>query len=195
MKQHREVKSPAKPFRRGQSPDFLKSVTLGLESLPHLIHLHSSPCRMARRPPVQTKARTAKTEGGKNREFLTSSLPLPKVTASLKVTLSIPSFPGSNDHPSLSPGVWDYGWGFLRSAPTFVNYALVIPSGCPNWSKSWFLLRPGLIQPPTLNFQDCNHQPHHWSSSPSSTFRGMGRRRCPSPPSSESPATSSPSQE
>lgn len=49
---YREMKSPAKPFRRGQSPGFLKSVILGLQSLPHPIHLHSSPCCMVRRPTV-----------------------------------------------------------------------------------------------------------------------------------------------
>lgn len=41
------------------------------------------------------------------------------------------SLPGSNDHPSLSPGVCDYCWGFLHSAPTFVSYALLHPQTAP----------------------------------------------------------------
>lgn len=186
------MKSPAKPFRRGQSPGFLKSVTLGLESLPHLIHLHSSPCCMVRRPPVSTKARTSKTEGGKNqgRFSLAPCLYLRSLPLSRSPSLSHPSQVPMTI-PPLSSGVCDYCWGFLHSAPTFVNYALIIPSDCPNWSMSWFLLGPGLIQPPALNFQDSSHQPHHWSSSPSSTFGGMGTRKCPPP---QPPATSSPSQ-
>lgn len=174
-----EVKSPAKPARRGQNTGFLKAMTPGLEALPLLTHFYPAPSAAGPTGTCVDTGKDSRTEEGRKDQGHFS--PAPYLWESLwppPIVLPLSRSP-SLHYPSQMPGIIPVS---SRSMTTIEVHTLCshlcnlgpyetlrLPQ--PEWSC--FLLGPDLLQTPWIS--QCSNQPHCSTSSPGSRSGGMAR--------------------